>query len=420
MSQCSAPGASPRAYDVEWVRRQFPIFDAVSATASPHYLDNAATSHKPRCVLEALDDCYRRHYGPVHRGLYALAEEASARYEAARATIGRFIGARSADQVVFTRSTTEALNMVATGWLAPRLGAGDQVWVTRLEHHANFLPWQRVCQRAGAHLRIMEIRADGSLELPPGEDLYGPRTRLIAITRVSNVLGWVAELDGLLEAARARGIPVLVDGAQGMGHMATDVEARGYDFFAFSGHKIGGPTGIGVLYAKDQWLTEMEPLLLGGGMVDWVGDESSEWSSYPAKFEAGSPHLAGAVGFAAAVNFLTQGDLDDVRRHVDDLTAQVLQGLQAMPGIVVYGSHDPKRHAGIVAFNLRDIHPHDIAQTLAEQGVAIRAGHHCCQPLMRSLGVAATARISVASYNTSEDVTRCLEAIEAAHKAFAR
>ncbi|MHB8254623.1 MAG: aminotransferase class V-fold PLP-dependent enzyme [Acidiferrobacter sp.] len=406
-------------FDVGWVRDQFPIL-AAGALADPvHYLDNAATSHKPRCVLEALDDCYRRHYGPVHRGLYGLAEDASVRYEAARATMARFIGAEAADHVIFTRSATEAINMVAAGWLGPRLQSGDSVWVTRLEHHANFLPWQRVCERAGAHLRIMEVRADGSLELPAAEDLYGPRTKLIAMTRMSNVLGLVPEVDEIVASAHARGIPVLIDGAQGVGHMYTDVVTQDYDFFAFSAHKMGGPTGIGVLYAKPQWLMEMEPLLLGGGMVDWVGDDSSQWSSYPAKLEAGSPHLAGAVGFAAAADFLSQVGLPAIRQHIDALTSRALEALADVPEVAIYGSLDPMRHAGIIAFNLTDVHPHDLAHTLAQYHVAIRAGHHCCQPLMRSLGVPATARLSFALYNELGDVDHCVEAIRAAHRAFA-
>jgi len=407
----------PAMLDVEAVRSQFPLLSEPTGRRGLCYLDNAATSHKPRAVLEAIDDCYRHHYGPVHRGLYALAEQATARYEEARAAVARFIGAPSADQLIFTRSATEAINAVATGWAEPRLRPGDQLWVSLLEHHSNFLPWQRVCQRTGAQLRIIELRPDGRLDFASAADLYGPRTRLIALTHVSNVLGTVTPIGEVVEHARAHGIPVLVDAAQSVAHGAVKVAGLGCDFLAFSAHKIGGPTGIGALYSKAEHLDAMEPSLVGGGMVDEVGESRSSWAPYPAKFEAGSPNLAGAIGFAAAVDFLAGIGMERVHDHVQALTQQALRALAAISDVRIYGPVETVGRAGIVAFNLSGVHPHDVAQLLAERGVAIRAGHHCCQPLMRFLGVPATARASFALYNRPDDVDVFIEAIRWARRA---
>ncbi len=404
--------------DVDAVRSQFPLLNERVGGSSLCYLDNAATSHKPLSVLDAMDDCYRHHYGPIHRGLYALAEDASARYEAARASVARFVGAPSADQLVFTRSATEAINLVAAGWAQPRLQPEDTVWVSRLEHHSNFLPWQRVCQRTGARLRIIELKSDGSLDFENSADLYGPRTRLIALSHVSNVLGVVNPIREVAENARLRGIPVLVDAAQSVAHLPVDVVALGCDFLAFSAHKILGPTGIGALYAKSEHLKDMEPLLVGGGMVDEVGESHSSWAPSPGKFEAGSPNLAGAVGFAAAVDYLTGIGMDRVHAHVRDLTRQALRGLAAIPDLQIYGPSDATRRAGIVAFNLPSVHAHDVAQLLAEHNVAIRAGHHCCQPLMQFLGVPATVRASFALYNRRDDVEKLIDAVQWARRVF--
>lgn len=397
--------------DVEAIRSQFPLLSEAAGRHNLCYLDNAATSHKPLAVLDAIHDCYRHHYGPVNRGLYALAEQATARYEEARATVSRFIGAPSADQLIFTRSATEAINAVATGWAEPRLRPGDRVWVSRMEHHSNFLPWQRVCQRTGAELRIIELQGDGHLDCDSAADLYGPRTRLIALTQVSNVLGVVNPIRELVEQASVRGIPVLVDAAQSVAHGAVNVAELGCDFLAFSAHKIGGPTGIGALYARTEHLEEMEPWLVGGGMVDEVDESGSSWAPYPARFEAGSPNLAGAIGFAAAVDYLAGIGMERVREHIQTLTEQVLSALAEISDVQVYGPRDAVGRAGIIAFNLSGVHPHDVAQLLAESGVAIRAGHHCCQPLMRFLEVPATARASFGLYNCADDVGVFIEAM---------
>ena len=398
--------------DVEAVRRQFPLLNERIGGRPLCYLDNAATSHMPLSVLDAMDDCYRHHYGPIHRGLYPLAEDATRRYEQARATVARFIGSPSAERLIFTRSATEAINLVAAGWAQPRLRPGDAVWVSRMEHHSNFLPWQWVCQRTGARLRMIELRLDGSLDFESAADLYGPRTRLIALSHVSNVLGVVNPIRAVVEKARAHGIPVLVDAAQSMAHIPVDVVELGCDFLAFSAHKMCGPTGIGALYAKPEHLDVMEPWLVGGGMVDEVGELRSNWAPHPAKFEAGSPNLAGAVGFAAAVDFLSGVGMERVHGHVHALTQQALRALTGISGVQIYGSSDTTQRAGIIAFNVTCIHAHDLAQLLAERGVAIRAGHHCCQPLMRHLGVPATARASFALYNRPEDVNAFIEAVQ--------
>lgn len=412
MRQAAHTAPTPRILDVETVRAQFPLLSEPIGGLPLYYLDNAATSHKPLAVLAAMDDCYRRHYGPIHRGLYPLAEDASQRYEQARAAVARFIGAPSPGQLVFTRSATESINLVALGWAQPRLRPGDEVWVSRMEHHSNYLPWQRVCQRTGARLRIIELLSDGALDLENAGDCYGPRTRLIALTHVSNVLGVVNPVREVVEQARSRGIPVLVDAAQSVAHVPVNVVELGCDFLAFSAHKMCGPTGIGALYAKPEHLDGMEPLLVGGGMVDEVGESRSRWAPSPGKFEAGSPNLAGAVGFAAAVDYLVGVGMERVHAHVQNLTQQALHALTSISGVEIYGSRDAIACAGIVAFNLTGIHPHDVAQLLAERGVAIRAGHHCCQPLMRHLGVPATARASFALYNRPADVHAFMEAVQ--------
>jgi cysteine desulfurase/selenocysteine lyase len=410
----------PGILDADAIRAQFPQLSGPTGGRPLHYLDSAATSHKPLAVLAALDDSYRHHYGPVNRGLYALAEEATARYARSRATVAQFIGAPSAGELVFTRSATEAINLVAAGWTQPRLQPGDEVWVSRMEHHSNFLPWQRACQQSGARLRIIELNADGSLDLDgDGADPFGARTRLIALTLVSNVLGVVNPMREVVERARHRGIAVLVDAAQAVAHRPLDVVELGCDFLAFSAHKMCGPTGIGALYAKAERLDEMEPLLLGGGMVDVVGGAHSTWARAPDKFEAGSPNLSGAVGFAAAARYLSEIGMERVHAHVETLTQRTLDALAATAGVQIYGPLDASRRAGIVAFNLAGLHPHDLAQLLAERGVAIRAGHHCCQPLMQALGVPATARASFALYNRPDDVDAFIEALRSAHRVFA-
>ncbi len=419
MQQVASKEGQEAMLDVAAMRADFPLLNDKVVGQSLHYLDNAATTHKPTCVIDAITDCYRHHYGPVHRGLYPLAEDVSSRYEQARARVARFIGAATPEQLIFTRSTTESINMVARGWAHSRLRVDDEVWVSRMEHHSNFLPWQSICRETGARLRMIELKQDGSLDIEGASGLFGPRTRLIAIAHVSNVLGVINPVRSIVAQACASAIPVLVDAAQSVGHIALNVADLDCDFLAFSAHKIFGPSGIGALYAKAERLQEMEPLLLGGGMVDSVGATDSSWAPYPAKFEAGSPNLADAIGFAAAVGYIESFGIETLQAHVSQLTQQALHALMRVPGVQIYGPREAERRAGIIAFNVAGVHPHDVAQTAGERGVAIRAGHHCCQPLMQHLGVAGTVRASFAPYNRSADVEALIEAVATASKLYA-
>lgn len=401
------------------LKRDFPLLHDTPAGRSLHYLDNAATTQKPVQVIEAISDCYRGCYAPVHRGLYALADQATRQYEQARGQVAQFIGAPCAEQLVFTRSTTESINMVANGWARPRLQRGDRIWVTRMEHHANLLPWQRVCRERGAELRAIELTEEGLPDWEAAAGLFDSRTRLIAVCQVSNVLGVENPLKRLCAQAAGEGIPVLVDAAQSVSHLPVDVTNLGCDFLAFSAHKMYGPSGIGALYARPERLQEMQPLLLGGGMVDRVTLDSCEWTGWPARFEAGSPDLAGAIGFAAAVGYLKRAGREQVHRHVCALTRQAIDALNGVPGLRLIPPH-PVERTGIVSFTIDGIHPHDVAQVAGEQGVALRAGHHCCQPLMQSLGLTATTRASFALYNGPQDIAALLQSVERARDIFGK
>ena len=399
------------------VRQDFPLLRDAPLAQGLHYLDNAATTHKPQVVIDAIRDCYGGFYGPIHRGLYPLAEEASRRYELARQRLAGFLGAASADELVFTRSATEAINMVAWGWARERLQPGDRIWVSRMEHHANYLPWQRVCRDRGAELRIIELHEDGSLDLAGSPELFAPQTRLIALCQVSNVLGVENPLRELCATARAHDIPLVVDAAQGVSHLPLDVCELGCDFLACSAHKMYGPSGIGLLYGRAERLQEMAPLLLGGGMVDEVGEGTAEstWTRTPARFEAGSPNLAGAVAFAAAADYLQGLDRHRVQAHLTMLTTAAAEALAEVSGLRLLPPGETPRSA-ILSFTLDAVHPHDLAQVAGEQGVAIRAGHHCAQPLMRSLGLVATARASFGVYNGMHDVEALVRAVDSARR----
>jgi cysteine desulfurase/selenocysteine lyase len=390
-------------------------FPALTGTAAEplHYLDNAATTQKPVRVIDAVSRCLESGQGPIHRGLYPLAESASAAYEGARETVARFIGAPRSDQLIFTRSATESINMVAAGWLRPRLRSGDRVWVTRMEHHANFIPWQRVCSERGAELRIVELNDDGTLDLEGADGLLDERTRLIALCQVSNVLGVENPVRQVCGLAASAGIPVLVDAAQSVPYMPVDVASLGCDFLAFSAHKMYGPGGIGALFGRPERLEEMEPLLVGGGMVDLVADDGAAWAPVPARFEAGSPNLAGAVGFGAAVDWLSAIGMSKAQVQVVALARRAAAALTEIPGLRLIPAVD-STGSSIVSFDVEGVHPHDVAQVAGERGVALRAGHHCCQPLMRHLGLTATVRASFALYNGPEDVTALVQAVDAA------
>jgi cysteine desulfurase/selenocysteine lyase len=400
---------APDSVDFDALRKDFPIFDGGPGTL--HYLDSAATSQKPRCVIDAIDRCYRYQYGPVHRGLYPLAESATESYEKARQTLAEFINAPSSDEIVFTRSATEAINLVASGWAGQALRAGDEIWVSQMEHHSNFLPWQRVCQDRGANLRVIPLDSSGQLDLDKADGLFANRTRLIAITQVSNVLGIINPIEKITCMASANSIPVLVDAAQSVGHMPIDVQALDCDFLVASAHKMCGPGGIGFLYGKKERLIQTEPLLLGGGMVDQVQSETSTWSEIPARFEAGSPNLAGALGFAAAANYIEEIGRHSIEKREQDLATMAFEALSEIDGVTIYGPENSPYRSGILSFNIDGIHPHDIAQIAGEHGVAIRAGHHCCQPLMQHLNTSSTARASFSFYNNEDDIAALVMAI---------
>ena len=395
--------------DFDALRKDFPIFNSGSQTL--HYLDSAATSQKPHCVIDAIDSCYRNQYGPVHRGLYPLAESATEAYEKARQTMANFINAPSPDEIIFTRSATEAINLVASGWARQMLEAGDEIWVSQMEHHSNFLPWQRVCRDRGAILRVIPLDSSGQLDLDKAAGLFGNRTRLIAITHVSNVLGIVNPVEKITSLASANSIPVLVDAAQSVGHMPVDVQSLSCDFLVASAHKMCGPGGIGFLYGKKERLTQTEPLLLGGGMVDQVQAETSTWSEIPARFEAGSPNLAGALGFAVAAAYIEGIGRHPIARREQELAVTAFEALSEIDGIIIYGPDNSPVRSGILSFNIDGIHPHDIAQIAGEHGVAIRAGHHCCQPLMQHLNTSSTARASFSFYNNKDDIAALVMAI---------
>jgi cysteine desulfurase/selenocysteine lyase len=377
------------------------------------YLDNAATSQKPRAVLQAMQSFYEHSNANAHRGVYRLAEAASAALEDAREAVRRFIGAASAEEIVFTRGTTESINLVAQGWAARRLQPGDEMVVTELEHHSNFLPWQRVASRTGALLRVLPVdHATGAL----AELAFSSRTKLLAFSQVSNVLGTVLPAAKLIAAARAVGAAVLVDAAQSVPHMPLDMQSLDCDFLAFSSHKMLGPMGIGVLYGKRERLEETEPLLLGGGMVHEVGASSSTWKSAPAKFEAGTQPIAEAAGLRAAIEYLESIGMNEVHLHARELASYTTSKLSQIPGVRIHAPEETRE--AVISFQLAGAHPHDLAAFLDERGICVRAGHHCAQPLMRKLGVSGTVRASVQVYNTREEIDLLADALSAARALF--
>lgn len=405
------------AFDVGTIRSDFPILSRRVNGRPLVYLDNAATTQKPRSVIAAEVEAYERFNANVHRAIHTLGEEATARYEGARAAAAAWIGAPDPACCVFVRNTTEGINLVAYAWARPRLGPGDEIVVTPMEHHSNLIPWQQAAQATGARLRFIPLRADGTLDLGALEGLLGPRTRLVAVTHVSNVLGTINPVREIAARAHAAGAPVLVDAAQSVPHLPTDVRELDCDFLAFSGHKVYGPTGIGVLYGKRQLLEETEPFMGGGEMILEVQFERATWNELPWKFEAGTPNIAGAVGLHAALDYLRGIDFQAAVAHERALTAYAMERLGAIPGLTIYG---PRGERGaVVAFNLEDVHPHDLSQVLDQDGIAIRAGHHCTQPLHRQVfGVAASARASFAFYNTRDEVDALGRAVEKAREFF--
>jgi len=405
-----------RRFDPERLRAEFPILRQRVHGQPLVYLDNAATTQRPRAVIDAIARFYEEDNANVHRGVHLLSERATKRYDGARVKVARAIGA-DPREVIFVRGTTEGVNLVAQTFGRTRVGAGDEVLVTEMEHHSNLVPWQMLCQEKQAHLRVVPVTDAGDLDLDALERLLGPRTRLLAVTQVSNALGTVNPIPRIVERAHAKGVPVLVDGAQGMPHLGFDVRAMGADFYAFSGHKMYGPTGIGVLWGRREHLEAMPPWQGGGDMILSVTFDKTIYNALPYKFEAGTPAIAEAVGLGAALDWLQGIDREALVAHERELLAYAAEALAAVPGLRIVGT--PRERAGVISFLLGDVHPHDVGTVLDRHGVAIRAGHHCAQPLMQRYGVPATARASFAAYNTRADVDALVRGLHAAREMFA-
>lgn len=395
--------------DVEKIRKDFPILDQIVNDEPLVYLDNAATTQKPKVVLEAVNRYYQEDNANVHRGVHTLAERATASYEGARETVRRFINASSTKEVLFTRGTTTGLNWIGR-FAEEILEEGDEVLISIMEHHSNILPWQEACRKTGAKLVYVYLK-DGGLDLEDFRKKLTDRTKFVSIAHASNVLGVINPVQEIAQLAHEKGAIVVVDGAQSVPHMKIDVQTLDADFFVFSGHKMAGPTGIGVLYGKEQYLNQMSPVEFGGEMIDFVYEQSATWKELPWKFEAGTPNMAGAIGLAAAIDYLEAIGMDAIERHEQDLIAYVFPKLQAIEGLKIYGSQDLAKRSGVISFNLGDLHPHDLATALDYEGVAVRAGHHCAQPLIQYLEVPATARASFYLYNTKEDCDKLVEAL---------
>ncbi|MBO3090423.1 cysteine desulfurase [Schleiferilactobacillus harbinensis] len=399
-------------------KTDFPMWQGADAVPDAVYLDSAATSQKPQAVIDALVHYYTRQNANVHRGVYTLAEQATEAYENARQTVADFIHAEDTANIIFTRGTTESLNWIAQSWGGTHIQAGDEIIITIMEHHSNLVPWQQLALRTGAKLRYVDIDDQGLLDMPAYRAMLSARTKIVAVTQVSNVLGTINPIQEIGQLAHAAGAILVVDGAQSAPHMPVDVQALGADFFAFSGHKMLGPTGIGVLYGKMALLEAMPSIEFGGEMISKVEKFQTTWADIPWRFEGGTPNIAGAIGLAAAIRYLQAIGLDKIRNHERALTAYALDQLKAIPGLTIYGPQDAAQRGGVIAFTLNGVHPHDLATVLDTQQVAVRAGHHCAQPLMQRLGVVATARASFYLYNGQADVDRLVAAVNEAKEFF--
>lgn len=402
--------------DANHIKQDFNILDQLVNDEPLVYLDNAATTQKPTVVLEALRSYYETDNANVHRWVHTLAERATSQYEASRQLVADFIKAKSSKEVIFTRGTTTSLNWVAR-FAEQVLTAGDEVLVSVMEHHANIIPWQQVCQKTGAKLVYAYLK-HGQLDMTDLAQKLTPKTKFVSLAHVSNVLGCVNPIKEIAELVHANGAYLVVDGAQSIPHLPIDVQELDCDFFAFSAHKMYGPTGLGILYGKEELLHQMEPIEFGGEMIDFVYEQSATWKGLPWKFEAGTPHIAGAIGLAAAVSYLQDIGMTEVQAHEADLVAYILPKLRAIEGLTLYGPEQPENRAGVIAFNLDGLHPHDLATALDYEGVAVRAGHHCAQPLLSYLNVSATVRASFSLYNTREDCDRLVDAILKAKEFF--
>ena len=404
--------------DVAKIREDFPILSRQVYGKPLVYLDNAATSQKPRAVIQSLVDYYERYNSNVHRGVHSLSMEATDRYEEARRKVAGFIKAEAPECIIWTRNTTESINLVANTWANEYIRAGDEIVLTRMEHHSNLVPWQKVAQEKGATLRFLELAEDGTLDLEDVDSIITPRTRLVSVVHTSNSLGTINPVKELATKARAVGAAVLLDAAQSVPHMPVDVADLDCDFMAFSGHKMMGPTGIGALYVRREVLEQMEPFLRGGEMVLQVSYESARWNELPMRFEAGTPNIGDAIALGAAVDYLEALGMENVREHEVQLTRYGLEAFKELEELDVFGPSDPQLRGGIISFHSADVHPHDIGTVLDRQGIAIRTGHHCTMPLMGILGVAATARASFYVYNTEEEIDLLVDGLKQALRYF--
>lgn len=415
-----SPTTFAPALDVCAVRADFPILERQVHNKKLIFLDSAASSQRPQQVIEAMDEYYRRTHANVHRGVHTLSEEATELYEAARKKVARFIGAKSTREIIWTRNATEALNLVAYSWGRTHVHEGDEIVTTEMEHHANLVPWQILAQEKNAHLSYLPVNRDGALELEQLDQLLTPRTKLVAVTHVSNVLGTINPVKVIAQRAHAIGALCVVDGAQSVPHMPVNVQELECDFLAFSGHKMCGPTGIGVLWGRRDLLESMPPFLVGGDMIRRVTFDGAEWNELPYKFEAGTPAIAEAVGLGVAVDYLSRLGMEAVRAHERETVAYAMERLAEVPGLKVYGPSDSESHGGLTTFTLDGIHPHDLATILDAEGIAVRAGHHCAMPLHLKLGLPATTRASFYIYTLREEIDALVEALYRARQIMSR
>ena len=408
----------PETFDAKKIRADFPVLDQMVNDEPLIYLDNAATTQKPQAVLDVLNHYYLQDNANVHRGVHTLAERATAEFEAARKKVQQFIHANSNKEIVFTKGTTDSLNIIAQSY-GEFIQAGDEIVISKMEHHANLIPWQQLAKRKQAVLRYIPLTADGHLDVQAAKTIINEKTAIVALAQVSNVLGTVNPVKEMAQLAHQHQAIMVVDGAQAVAHMPVDVQDLDCDFYCFSGHKMCGPTGIGVLYGKQALLEKMEPVAFGGEMIDFVDLYESTWTELPWKFEAGTPNIAGAIGLGAAIDYLEKIGMQTIHEYEQAIVAELLPKLQQIDGLTIYGPQNPAEHTAVIAFNLDHLHPHDVASALDMQGIAVRAGHHCAQPLIKELGCFATARASFYFYNTKEEADQLVAAILATKEFFA-
>lgn len=408
----------PETFDAKKIRADFPVLDQMVNDEPLIYLDNAATTQKPQAVLDILNHYYLHDNANVHRGVHTLAERATAEFEAARKKVQQFIHANSNKEIIFTKGTTDSLNIIAQSY-GEFIQAGDEIVISKMEHHANLIPWQQLAKRKQAVLRYIPLTADGHLDVQAARTIINEKTAIVALAQVSNVLGTVNPVKEMAQLAHQHQAIMVVDGAQAVAHMPVDVQDLDCDFYCFSGHKMCGPTGIGVLYGKQALLEKMEPVAFGGEMIDFVDLYESTWTELPWKFEAGTPNIAGAIGLGAAIDYLEKIGMQTIHEYEQALVAELLPKLQQIEGLTIYGPQNPIEHTAVIAFNLDHLHPHDVASALDMQGIAVRAGHHCAQPLIKELGCFATARASFYFYNTKEEADQLVAAILATKEFFA-